>query len=119
MCHLRSGSEDAVQECHDRHFPWCEKYKKGESCAQPLDLDTEVAKAEVEHCKVVTLKTRLSMYGAKVSGKKAELIQRLIGEMDSAPPEMGVGSMFHFNKKETTARLQKFCEDNNIMIESG
>ena len=39
--------------------------------------------------------------------------------MDSAPPEMGVGSWWHFQKKETKAKLEKFCRENNIRMESG
>ena len=38
--------------------------------------------------------------------------------MDSAPPEMGIGSWFHFQKKETKVKLEKFCRENNIRIET-
>ena len=106
-----------VRGFHDRHFPWCEKYKAGESCAEPLD--TEVAKAEVERCVVTTLKKRLLMYGASVSGKKEILVERLISHVNSAPPELGIGSFFHFNKKETAAKFEQCCKENYIMVESG
>lgn len=44
-CHVRSVSIEVITQCHDRHFPWCDKYDKNQSCDK--DINTEVAKAEV------------------------------------------------------------------------
>ena len=73
---------------------------------------------QVKYEIVVTLKKRLAMYGETTSDKKAELVQRLVSLMDSPPPDLGVGSYYHFMKKVTVATLEKFCEDNHIMIGS-
>ena len=64
------------------------------------------------------LKARLKMYGESTSGKKVELVERLKSMMDVAPPFLGIGSYYHFNKKETTAKLETFCKENHIMFDS-
>lgn len=58
------------------------------------------------------------MYGEATSGRKAQLVQRLVSMMDSPPPDLGVGSYYHFRKKESVASLEKYCEDNHIMMGS-
>ena len=58
------------------------------------------------------------MYGESTSGKKVFLVERLIAVMDARPPDLGVGSLFHFNKKETAAKLEKFCRDHHILVET-
>ena len=76
-------------------------------------------KAEMQDELNSTLKKRLKLYGASTAGKKAELVDRLTGFMTAPPPDLGVGSFYHFNKGETVAKLAKFCKDNHIMVESG
>ena len=67
--------------------------------------------------KVTSLKQRLLLYGESTSGKKNELVQRLVAVMDARPPYLGVGSLFHFNKKETVASLEKYCRENHILVD--
>ena len=106
-----------VSEHHDRHFPWCSKYDK--DTRWECDVVTDIAKEEMQYETMSVLKKRLKMYGQKTSGKKQELVVRLKSVMDAPPPELGVGSWYHFNKKETAAALEKFCDNHNIMVESG
>ena len=36
---------DVITKCHDRHYPWCDKYNKNKKCDD--DVITDVAKEEV------------------------------------------------------------------------
>ena len=118
-CYIRSDCNPVVQDQHDRHLPWCAKYKKGKSCVMPSDVDVKVSQEEVQYYLVKKLKTRLRMYGASTAGKKSELVRRLQLSMESPPPDLDVGSWYHYNKKETASRLEKFCQTNHIMVPSG
>ena len=108
-----------MRERHDRHFPWCEAYDKDTSWTTPPDFDTEVGKEEVQFEVVTVLKKRLMMYGASVSGKKVQLVQRLRSHMDDAPPDLGIGSWYHFDKVETFTNLEKYCKTHHIMVPTG
>ena len=44
-CFLRCEEIEGINTCHDRHFPWCSKYKCDTSCTAVVT--TEVAKEEV------------------------------------------------------------------------
>ena len=79
----------------------------------------DVVQAEMQSELVSTLKKRLRLYGASTAGKKVDLVDRLTGCMTAAPPDLGVGSFYHYNKKETVAKLEQFCKDNHIMVETG
>ena len=85
----------------------------------PSDVDVKVSQEEVQYYLVKKLKTRLRMYGASTAGKKSELVRRLQLSMESPPPDLDVGSWYHYNKKETASRLEKFCQTNHIMVPSG
>ena len=118
-CHLRAASDVTVVESYDRHFPWCSKYNK--EIHWEVGVVTDVAKEELQlqYEKMKVLKERLKLYGETTSGKKRELVVRLKSVMDAPPPESGVGSWYHFNRKQTAAASEKFCNDYNIMVESG
>ena len=79
-------------------------------------MTTDAAKKEVQNEVVKTIKQRLLLYGQSISGKKEELVQRLVSVMDSRPPDLGIGSHFHFNKKESMDALKKYCRENHIMF---
>ena len=68
---------------------------------------------------VGTLKQRLLLYGTSTSGRKQDLIDRLKPLMDVPAPDIGPGSWYHFNKKETVVSLEDFCRKNHIMMKSG
>ena len=55
------------------------------------------------------------MYGASGSGNKQELVERLVPLMDSPPPDLEPGSWYHYNKKETVAKLEEFCHKKHIV----
>ena len=96
-----------IQDRHERHFPWCEKFLVRTPCSGVAAVLVEVVQNEMQFEIVKTLKTRLKMYGASTSGKKEELVARLAGLMIAPPPDLRVGSWFHFNKKETKEKLAK------------
>ena len=65
---------------------------------------------------VAHLKKRLGLYGASGSGKKEILVERLSSLLDDVPPDMGIGSMYHFDKMETIPKLTKYCNAMSIMV---
>ena len=117
-CHLRADSAASIGERHDRHFPWCEKYLKSLSYAG-ANFYVDVAKDECGYQVITTLKERLKMYGASTSGLKQDLIDRLRPLMDKPPPNLGVGSWYHFQTNQTVVALDKFCAKNHIRVVSG
>ena len=137
-CHLRSDLRAAVDGLHDRHFPWCSKYLLGTSWPGAtfyVETVQEGLQSEVvytlsltfpfthththTHTQTIpTLKKRLKLYGAKISGKKQELVDRLTPLLNVAAPFLGPGSWYHFDKKETEAAMLKFCKENNVMVPS-
>ena len=44
---------ESIRQCHDRHFPWCDKYDKDIRCHE--DMITDVAKGEVTESLVPTI----------------------------------------------------------------
>ena len=116
-CRLRSDSNAAVTDDHNQHFPWCTKYDASKRCAG-TNFYRDAVKEGLSFEVVATLKQRLLLYGASVSGLKQELIDRLMPLMDVPAPELGPGSWFHFTKKETIAALEKFCKENHISVKT-
>ena len=117
MCLLRSGIQNIVEEQHDRHFPWCDKHVKDTAIAGTCER--AAAKEVIQFQTVRIIKKRLEMYGATTSGKKDILVERLVSCMDTVPPEMGVGSWFHFNKKETAEKMKEYCDKNCVLFPTG
>ena len=81
-------------------------------------INTVTNNLQVQYETISVLKERLKKYGESTSGNKDVLVQRLKSLMDAPAPYLGVGSYYHFNKKETTAKLEKFCKENHIMFDS-
>ena len=117
ICHLRADSEQAVEQSHDRHFPWCSRYTL-ETSLEGSSFFIGVAVEECGSEVVATLKNWLLLYGESTSGKKHELLDRIRPLMHRPAPFLGVGSWFHFQKQQTEAVLKQFCNDNHIMIPS-
>ena len=108
-CRLRSDSERAVKEKHNQHFSWCPNLDRSVCFQGDVNFFREPAKAAMKNEVTIVLKKRLALYGATVSGKKQELIDRLATLMDAACPEIGPGSWYHFKKKKTVVALESFC----------